>query len=262
MTASSTLAERLWAILVLLATTGMIGVNYLAATGSINSVTPAQISELYPTLLTPANYAFSVWALIYAGMLAFSIYQLLPTNIRKYRRIFRTVYIASCVLNGLWVYFWHNERITLCFAIILLLCVCLFLINRFLRTSKSVGEYWLVNGPFGIYFGWVTAAMLVNFAVLLISWNFPITPSTWNIIGVVIVLLAGFLGVLMRIRLGNYFYPLAIAWALTAIAIKQSGNTPIVLASAISVIGCLIASLSFVLKLPDANSRVSINEQR
>ena len=261
MTASSTLADRLWAIFVLLATVGTIGVNYLAAAGTINGVTPAQISERYATVLTPANYAFSVWALIYAGLLTFSIYQLLPANIEKYRQM-RTIYIASCVLNGLWIYFWHTERITLCFAIILLLCVCLFLINRFLRTSKSAGEYWLVNGPFGIYFGWVTAAMLVNFAVLLASWNLPISGSTWNVIAVVIVLLAGVLGILMRIRLANYFYPLAIAWALTAIAIKQSGNTPIVLAAAVSVVGCLIAALSFVLKLPDSNSRVSINEQR
>ena len=261
MTGTTTFTDRLWAILVLLATVGTVGINYLAAAGAINGLSPAQISERYPTLLTPANYAFSVWALVYAGLLAFSIYQLLPANVEKYRQI-RTIYIASCVLNGVWVYFWHYERITLCFAIILLLCVCLFLINRFLRTSKSAGEYWLVNGPFGIYFGWVTAAMLVNFAVLLVSWNLPISESTWSIIGVVIVLLAGILGILMRIRLANYFYPLAIAWALTAIAVKQSGNTPIVLASAIGVVGCLIAALSFILKLPDSNSRVSINEQR
>ena|SRR5688572_6137109 len=261
MTASSTFTDRASAILVLLATGGMIWANYLGATGVINGVTPADISERYLTVVTPANYAFSIWALVYAGLLAFSIYQLLPGNIRKYHRM-RAIYIASCILNSAWIYFWHFERITLCFAIILTLCVSLFLINRFLRTSKSVGEYWLVNGPFGVYFGWVTAAMLINFAVLLASWNIPLTPSAWNTIGVMIVLIAGVLGVFMRIRLANYFYPLAIAWALTAIAIKQSGNTPIVLAAAISVVGCLIAALSFVLKLPDSNSRVSINEQR
>ena len=261
MTPPSTFADRLLASLVLLATVATIGVNYLGAAGAINGVTPAQISDRYSTVLTPANYAFSIWALIYAGLIAFSIYQLLPGNIEKYRRI-RTVYFISCVLNCAWIYFWHNDRITLCFAIIILLGVSLFLINRFLRTSKSAGEYWLVNGPFGIYFGWVTAAMLVNFVVLLVSWNLPISASAWNVIGVMIVLLAGVLGVLMRIRLGNYFYPLAIAWALTAIAIKQSGNTPIVLAAAISVVGCLIATLSFVLKLPDSSSRISINEQR
>jgi hypothetical protein len=261
MTTSPRSADRLWAILVLLATVGMIVVNYLAAAGTLNGVTPAQIAERYPTAVTPANYAFSVWVLIYTGLLVFSIYQLLPTNIGKYIQI-RSIYIGTCVLNSVWVYFWHHDRITLCFVIILLLCVCLFLINRFLRTSKSPGEYWLVNGPFGIYFGWATAAMLVNFAILMVSWDLPISGSAWNIIGVAIVLFAGVLGVFMRIRLANYFYPLAIAWALTAIAIKQSANTPIVLAAAVSVVGCLIASLSFVLKLPDSNSRISINEQR
>jgi len=169
---------------------------------------------------------------------------------------------VACILHGGWVYFWVYDQIVISFVLIILLGVCLFLINRFMRTSKSPGEYWLVNGPFGIYFGWVTALMLVNFAVLLVSWNVQISQSAWNTIAVIIVLLAGFLGVFMRIRLANYFYPVAIAWALTAIAVKQSGNTPIVLASAISVIGCLIAALSFVLKLPDSNSRVSINEQR
>ena len=140
MTAFSTSADHLRAILVLLATVATIGVNYLGAAGVINGVTPAQISDRYPTVLALANYSFSIWGLVYAGLLVFSIYQLLPANIEKYRRI-RTIYIASCLLNSLWIYFWLHDRITLCFAIIVLLGVCLFLINRFLRTSKSPGEY-------------------------------------------------------------------------------------------------------------------------
>ena len=261
MTASPRSIDRFRAVLVMLATVAMIAVNYLAAAGSINASTPDEVSLRYPTIITPANYAFSVWALIYAGLLAFSAYQLLPRNIEKYRQI-RITYLGSCVLNAAWIYFWHYDRVAVCFGIILLLCACLFLINRFLRTSKSASEYWLVNGPFGIYFGWITAAMLVNFAVLLVSWKFPISPSTWTVVGVTLVLFAGILGIVMRIRLANYFYPLAIAWALTAIAVNQGANTPIVLAAAISVVGCLIATLSFVLKLPDSSSRVSINEQR
>ena len=55
--------------------------------------------------------------------------------------------------------------------------------------------------------------------------------------------------VLVRFKLTNYFYPLAVAWALTAIAVKQSGQTSVVVASAFGVIACLIASLSFVMNL-------------
>jgi hypothetical protein len=45
-------------------------------------------------------------------------------------------------------------------------------------------------------------------------------------------------------------YPLAIAWALAAIGVKQSANAPIVIAAGVGVIACLIAALSFVMNLP------------
>jgi len=252
-------SDRLRAILVLLATIGTIGVNYLAAGGFINGTTTAAVAERYPTSVTPADYAFSIWVLIYAGLLAFAIYQLLPANMAKYTKI-RTLYVGTCALNCAWIYFWLYDRVTVCFGLIVLLGVCLFLINRFLRTSKSAGEYWLVNGPFGIYFGWVTAAMLVNFAILLVSWNVQLSETAWTTLAVTIVLIAAVFGVFMRIRLANYFYPLAIAWAITAIAIEQSANTPIVVASAVGVVACLVASLSFVLKLPDSATQVSISQ--
>ena len=63
------------------------------------------------------------------------------------------------------------------------------------------------------------------------------------------MLIAAAFGVFIRVCLTNYFAPLAIAWALTAIAVKQSGNTLVVAAAAVGVIACLIAATSFVLNL-------------
>jgi hypothetical protein len=73
----------------------------------------------------------------------------------------------------------------------------------------------------------------------------------------VLILVAAALGVLIRIRLTNYFYPLAVAWALTAIAVKQSGQTAVVVACAMGVIACLIATLSFVMSLNSSESRAT-----
>ena len=45
---------------------------------------------LAPVQITPANYAFSIWGLIYLGLIGFSIYQALPsqtTNSRFQNRI-------------------------------------------------------------------------------------------------------------------------------------------------------------------------------
>ena len=255
MTEAGTATDKLRAVLVLAATIGTIAFNWLAATGYVNDITPQMISEKYPTNITPAGYAFAIWSLIYLGMVAFSIYQMLGANMARFRGI-RSLYIMSCALNCAWIYFWHQDQIAICLAIILSLLAVLLFINIKVKNFDSIADSAIVKAPFGIYFGWVTAASLVNFAVLLVHKKIDLGSSA-SIIGVILILFAAALGVLIRVRLTNYFYPLAIAWALTAIAVKQSGQTWIVSASAVGVIACLIASLSFVMNL---NS--SINEQR
>jgi translocator protein len=232
---------------------GTIGFNWLAAVGSINGITPEKISNAYPTPITPAGYAFAIWSLIYFGLIAFSVYQMLPSNLERFRNV-RSHYILSCALNCAWIYFWHNGQISICLGIIIALCVTLFFINYQLRSADSVVGNLISKGTFGIYFGWVTAATLVNFAVLLVYLKVSLSESvnTWLAVG--LILLAAALGVLIRVLYKNYFYPLAIAWALTAIAVKQSGNTLPVTAAAIGVVACLIAAISFVLTLNSSTS--------
>ncbi len=244
--------DRLRAILVLLATIGTIVFNTLAANGLVGGVTPAEISDRYPTPITPAGYAFAIWSVIYLGLVIFSIYQLLPTKMGRFRSI-RSLYIISCALNCGWIYFWHNNQIGLCLGIISALLLTLFFINWRLKQTTSLGEYWFVKAPFSIYFGWVTAATLVNFAIFLRSINADISNGTWITIAVILIALAATLGVIIRFRLSNYLYPLAIAWALTAIGVKQSGQTIIVFMTAFGTIACLIATLSFVVNLPSSD---------
>jgi len=253
MTESAASSDRYRAILVLAATVATIGFNILSALGQINDVTPADISNKYLTPITPAGYAFSIWSLIYVGLIAFSIYQLLPNNRTKYRNL-RDLYISSCLLNCSWIYAWHHDQIAVCFLLILLLAAVLFLINSRLRAADTQRGYWLVKAPFAVYFGWVTAAALVNFAVLLAYLKTGLSGEAWNGVALGLIVTAAVLGLLVRFTLSNYLYPLAIAWALTAVAVKQSGNTAIVVACAVAVVACLIATLSFVVNLPSHNT--------
>ncbi|MGI8811891.1 MAG: tryptophan-rich sensory protein [Pyrinomonadaceae bacterium] len=250
---SSQGTERFRSYLVLAATIGTIAFNALAATGRIGGVTPKEISDHYPTLITPAGYAFSIWSLIYVGLICFSVYQMLPRNIERYRKI-RSLYILSCAFNCAWIYFWHSNQIGICLAIIVALAVTLFLINYQLQVPDSPGENWLVRSPFGIYFGWVTAASLVNFAVYLNFVGVKMSDPANTLLAVSLILIAAGLGIYMRARYLNYLYPLAIAWALTAIAVEQSGHTLVVTASAIGVIASLIACISFVMNMKSSIS--------
>ncbi len=238
------------AALVLVATIGTIVFNGLAATGYVNGVTPEVISNKYPTMLTPAGYAFTIWSLIYVGMIAFSIYQLLPANISKYSRV-RSLYIVSCVLNCAWIFFWHRDQIGICLAIILALLATLLLLCFKLKDQAKVTDSLFSKAPFGIYFGWVTCASIVNFAIFIsyMGWGQMSAP-----VGCLFIVLAAACAIIVRWRLTNYLYPLAVAWALTAIAVKQSGNTPIVITAAFAVVTCIVTSGSVVTSLKDSTS--------
>ena len=246
--------DKLQPFLVIAATAGMIVFNYLAAVGILGGVETGAISDKYPTVITPAGYAFSIWSLIYLGCVAFSVYQALPSQLDRFRSI-RRAYIVSCVANCAWLYFWNHDMVVVCVGIILILLAVLAFINGQLKRTDTNGEYWFAKFPFGLYFGWVTAATILNITIALVSLNVKAEISTALVIGAGLILAAAALGVIIRIKLTNYFYPLAIAWALTAIAVKQSGQTLIVAAAAVGVIACLIAAASFVMTMPSSDRK-------
>ena len=240
--------DRFKQVLVIVATTGVIVFNWLAATGVLGGIETGAVSDKYPTRITPAGYAFAIWSLIYLGLIAFSIYQALPKNSGRFRNI-RTIYILNCAANCAWLYFWHQEAILVCLAVIFLLLGTLVYININLQKTETYGEFWLAKAPFGLYFGWVTAATILNATIALVYLNVRVPDSTAVICGAGLLIVAAILGVIIRWKLSNSFYPLAIAWALTAIAVKQSGQTLIVVSAAFGVIACLIAALSFVMNM-------------
>lgn len=246
--------DKLQQILVIAATVGMIIFNAFAATGMLGGTDTGAVSDKFPTRITAAGFAFSIWSLIYLGMLAFSIYQALPSNNAKFRGL-RRIYILSCVLNCAWLFVWSRELIVVSLGIIIALLVTLAVINIKLRTTETKGEFWAAKVPFGIYFGWITAATILNAAIMLVSLGIKFSDTMTNITGALLILIAAALGAFVRWKLKNYFYPLAIAWALTAIAVKQSGQTLIVTACAFGVIACLIAALSFVMEMPSSENR-------
>lgn len=228
-------------ILVIFATIGVIAMNVIASLGYIGGITPNVISDKTPTFLTPAGYAFSIWGWIYLGLIIFSVYQALPSQIEKFAKV-RTLYLISCVLNCMWLYFWHHEEITISLLVILTLLGSLALINLTLEKENNL----LARFVFGIYFGWVTAASVVNATIALVYQGVRMSDeaSIWLASGLILVVTV--LGVFLRHKLPNIAYPIAIAWAITAIAVKQSGKTPIVVAAGIGVIALLISALSFV----------------
>lgn len=240
--------DRILSILVIVAAVGTVVFNGFAATGFVNDVTPATVSDKYPTVVTPAGYAFSIWSLIFVGMIAFSIYQALPGKYKRFRSA-RVPFILSCVFNCSWILLWHNWFIGVCVLVITALWASLLITNIKIGESNSAFEALMTKAPLGLYCGWVTAATLVNCALYLKSIDVQLSSVQWNILGIAMLAVALIAAIIVRVKLRLFTFPLAVAWAATAIAVKQQGNTAIIFACAIVTIACLVLSLSFVMDL-------------
>src|SRR5438094_5859668 len=196
MTRDPAVTDRIRSVLVMLGTIGVIAFNYIAAG---NRFGPAawSITDTYPTVFSPAEYAYSIWALIYLGLLAFSIYQLLPANLARFRTV-RTLYIFACVLNCGWLFFLLNERVGISLVVILILDgILIFLIREF-RFTKNLTEYWILNAPFGLYAGWVAVLTAVTFFAYFISSGIF---SSLNLLGIIFVMILAVIAVIIRWRL-------------------------------------------------------------
>lgn len=251
---SPTTQDRVRSVLIIVATAATIVFNSLAGSGMIGGPTTGEVSDRYPTILTPAGYAFSIWSLIYAGLVAFSIYQVLPRNLVRFRPV-RSLYVITCVLNCAWLYFFQREQMAVCLAVIAALQITLVVILvQFRRSAESKGAIF-TSVPFGLYAGWVTAAALVNFTIFLVAAGVSMPAAGWTAIGVTCLLAGAGIAAAVRFSLSNYVFPLSVAWAATAIAVKQSGSTALVITAAVCVIACLLLAASYVMDKPESTVR-------
>jgi benzodiazapine receptor len=229
-------------------------VNGLAgSTTIIGGTNTAQISDNYPTLITPAGYVFSIWGVIYILLGVFIVFQALPSEKGKnYQKRIGSLFVLSSLLNIAWLFLWQFEYLGLSVVLMFLLLATLIMIYLRLNIGKSeasLREKLAVHTPFSVYLGWITIASIANVASALVSVNwdgFGISPGTWATLIMIVALLITMLVVATR---KDVAYGLVIIWALVGIAVKHSENQNIVIiaeTSAIIVVAALAAIILFM----------------
>ncbi|MEL7534406.1 MAG: hypothetical protein AAFN10_24080 [Bacteroidota bacterium] len=205
----------------------VIAWNYAVNAMPLNGITSGEVSALYPTLITPAGYAFSIWGIIYIGLLSFGIFQILPaaqnaSDIALENRDFiRKMLLINMLGNALWLLAFHYQYIGASVLVMLSILGTLLLIH--LRLSEAVFPAW-VNWAFQIYFGWITVATVVNVSVLFYTLNiFDNSSTTWLIVMLIVAMLIG--GWLMW-NFKAYAYLGVLIWAFIAIGVKLNGDFP------------------------------------
>jgi hypothetical protein len=241
-------------IIVLVAIVATFAMNTLANTLPLNNLNTGEISDRFDIYFVPAGYVFSIWFLIYAGLIAFAIWQVLPAQAENPRlQKIGYLILLSCVANVTWLFLWHYEvfSLTLIAMVVLLLSlIAIYLRLGTGRTAVSTAETWLARVPFSIYLGWVTVATIANATQLLyyLEWGgWGIAPQVWAVIMLVVATAVASLVVLTRVDVA---YMLVIIWAFIGIAIEHAA-TPVVSRTA----WVLAAVCAFVLVVVGAMRR-------
>ena len=210
-------------ILTVLAT---LVINVLANALPLNGLNTGQISDRFHVYFVPAGYVFAIWGVIYLGLIAFAIFQALPSQ-RQNPRLRATGWWISLggLANSAWIFLWHYEQFPL--TLIAMVTLLATLIITYLRLgigrrSAPVAETWAARLPFSIYLGWITVATVANVTDVLdyVGWKgFGIAPEFW--MGVVLAAVLA-IAVLMNFTRRDVAYAAVILWALAGISVKQA----------------------------------------
>lgn len=223
-------------------------INYLSNTGVFGGNTMKAISDKYANYFTPAGYAFSIWGLIYLGLLGFVIYTWRAINKTNPQvNIVSKIswwFVISCMANCLWVVSWLNDLIGISLIImaVLLFSLLKIIINTRMELDfHPFKKYLFIFWPFAIYAGWVSVAVIANAAAWLtkINWNgWGISAINWAII---MISVAGLINVFMVFKRNLREYALAGIWGLIAVASANTGEV-----SSIPVTCYIVAAVIFI----------------
>lgn len=242
-------------IITILVTLLTIILNVLANALPFNGQGTGEISDRFSILFVPAGYVFSIWGLIYIGMILFTVYQALNSQRENslIDKIAPSYWIAN-MANNVWLFLWHWEFFPL--TLIAMLTILLSLISLYRQFNKTESpltpsEVWLVKVPFSIYLGWISVATVANISQVLFftGWNgFGLSPEIWT---VTMLAVGAVLGTLMLLRERDFVYAAVLIWAFIGIAAKQANNRTIVY-SAWSAAGFIIlwSLVTLIVKKP------------
>lgn len=199
-------------------------------------------------LITPANYAFIIWGLIYVGLIAYGIYQLQPSQ-QQNPSYWRTnkLLIVACVAQIIWISCFTLKLFSLSIVPMLAILLSLLSIYRNLGIGQNRSPWqqrWLVQIPFSVYTAWISVATIVNVASALYvaGWSgWGLSDAIWTAIMLVVgALVAGSIALMLK----DVPFVLVFAWAYGAIALRHT-DTPTIWITAVLLTLLLLGLLAF-----------------
>ena len=204
------------------------------------------VSDGNRSLITPAGYAFSIWGVIFAGALAWAVYQALPgQRVRAVHRRTGWPLAAAFAGNAVWEVAFPlvGDTAPVVPAVLLFLIVAATAL-AWARLQGLAPEGWarlLPAALTGLLLGWVTVAAVVQVATAGVALGAPAEGTAARLWAAVALVAVGAVatGLVLAARVAAGPFTLAVVWGLVAVAVSGTpavvGGTALAAAAAVAV---------------------------
>ncbi len=223
-------ASRRWRWLLPVAVAACLYVNYVYnAHPPEGALSNGSMSARHPTLLTPAGYAFSIWGIIFLGLVVYTVWQLLPRQqAARLPREINPLLTLTVLATTAWTLVFSYELISM--SLTVMLFIALFLAQAYGRARRLVLMQMAPSWPvwfLSLYLGWIMLATVLNFIFGLrdgfgVSWS----AEASRLGCYALLLVAAGLGTGLAWRNQDARLPLPIAWGLVGIWVAQRASQP------------------------------------
>ena len=186
----------------------------------------AEFSQAGDGTLRAAGYAFSIWSVIYAGLVAFAVYQALPAH-RDDSLLAAVAGPAVVAITGTGLWIWASALDARWLTVAIIVVSAAGLTLGLLRAARVVGRpdfkarafvWW----PLSLLAGWLTIASAINILTVLTAEGLlDGVPRPAAFVGVAAVLVVALL-VLRTPRLALHGAP--IVWGLVAVWVAEKAS--------------------------------------
>ena len=161
----------------------------------------------------PAGWAFSIWELIYIGLIAHAVFGLAGHRCDDPWQKGRIALTVSLAIGASWL------PVALLSPVWATVLIWVMLLSGLLALFQMVGARpaWQSQWPVALYAGWLTAASFVSIGLLLAGYG-VVSEVTAAIVA--LALATGFAAV-NQICLGHWPYGAGVAWGFVGIAAKN-----------------------------------------
>ncbi|NVF12288.1 hypothetical protein HV819_10005 [Anaerococcus sp. AGMB00486] len=153
----------------------IIMLNYMAYMGILFKYSQIETSNMYTNLLSPPSFVFSIWVVIYIGMILFLIMplgkKLSMSDDEFYYDKLIPIFIGSSICNVLWTITWNNDLIMPALIAIMAYTVTLVHLVKAIDRNKKFSEKYkiFVTIPSGLHAGWLLFSTFTNVITILVK---------------------------------------------------------------------------------------------